>query len=216
MRAIIFANGVLKNWPDNFTIARGHDIIIAADGGTFHCRTWKITPHVVVGDLDSIARAEYDWLKTVEVEIIRHPSRKDQTDLELALRVARERGAREIYILGALGLRWDMTIANVLLLAAPFLEDTSVKLVDGQQEIFCLRGGQKQTIPGQPGDLLSLLPLSGEVTGLTLDGLEYPLQDACLPLSATRGISNIFQNQCATVKLRAGLLLITITRKNSP
>jgi len=213
MRAIIFANGVLKNWPDNFNIAQGHDLIIAADGGTFHCRIWKITPHVVVGDLDSIARAEYDWLKTFEVEIIRHLRRKDQTDLELALRVARDRGAREIYIFGALGMRWDMTIANVLLLAAPFLGNTSVKLVDGQQEIFCLRGGQKQTIQGQPGDLLSLLPLSGEVTGLTLDGLEYPLQDACIPLSATRGISNIFRNQCATVKLQAGLLLITITRK---
>lgn len=215
MRAIIFANGVLKNWPDKFNIAQGHDLIIAADGGTSHCRTWKIIPHVVVGDLDSITRAEFDWLKTVEVEIIRHPSRKDQSDLELALRVARARGAREIYVLGALGLRWDMTIANVLLLAAPFLANTSVKLVDGQQEIFCLHGGQKQTIQGQPGDLLSLLPLSGEVTGLTLDGLEYPLQDACIPLSATRGISNIFRNESVTVKLRAGLLLITITRKKT-
>lgn len=213
MRAIIFANGVLKNWPDRLKIRPNRDLIIAADGGTFHCRNWKIIPHVVVGDLDSITRDEYAWLKSLDVEVIRHPIRKDQTDLELALRFAGERGAVEVMVLGALGMRWDMTIANVLIMAAPFLKGIDIRLLDGQQEIACLQGRQKCVFHGKPGDMLSLIPISDKATGVTLHGLEYTLNKASIPLGETRGISNVLTKNRATVEIEAGLLLVTITRK---
>ncbi len=54
MRAIIFANGTLDQWPFEFEISSTSDLIIAADGGAHHCLAWNVTPHVVVGDMDSL------------------------------------------------------------------------------------------------------------------------------------------------------------------
>jgi thiamine pyrophosphokinase len=213
MRAILFANGVLENWPENLTIHADRDLIIAADGGSAHCRRRSITPHVVVGDMDSIGAEDLSRLQSNGVEIIRHPSRKDHTDLELALRLALERGADRLIVLGGLGLRWDMTLANVLVLAAPFLKDSDVRLLDGRYELACLHGGQSRVLDGQPGDVLSLLPLSDNTCGVTLQGLEYPLQNAAIPMGATLGVSNSFTHKQATVSLQTGLLLVTITRK---
>ncbi|MEZ4581030.1 MAG: hypothetical protein R3A10_05170 [Caldilineaceae bacterium] len=47
----------------------------------------------------------------------RHPTGKDQTDLELALERAIRDGAPDILLLGALGGRLDQTLANLLILA---------------------------------------------------------------------------------------------------
>ncbi len=85
----------------------------------------------------------------------------------------RSAGADEILILGALGTRWDQTLANVMLPAA--FPDLNIRLVDGNQEFFYLRAGETITITGRPGDTLSLIPLGGEAQGITTDKLEYPL-----------------------------------------
>lgn len=212
MRAIIFANGILEKWPAGFELAPTTDLIIAADGGTHHCLARGVSPHVVVGDLDSLEPETLADLESKGVEIKAYPPRKDETDLELALQEALDRKASEIIILGALGKRWDMTLANVLVLTAPFLKDVRTRIMDGRQEITCLAGGQKAVFSGRPGDVLSLAPLHGSADGITLSGLEYPLEKATLPLGSTRGISNVFAGRIAAVELRSGCLLVCIAR----
>lgn len=212
MRAIIFANGILEKWPAGFELAPTTDLIIAADGGTHHCLARGVSPHVVVGDLDSLEPETLADLESKGVEIKAYPPRKDKTDLELALQEALDRKASEIIILGALGNRWDMTLANVLVLTAPFLKDVRTRIMDGRQEITCLAGGQEAVFSGRPGDVLSLAPLHGSADGITLSGLEYPLEKATLPLGSTRGISNVFAGRIATVELRSGCLLVCIAR----
>lgn len=209
MRAVIFANGVL-NLPHTRSVLRAGDIIIAADGGLHHCQDLGVTPAVVIGDLDSLLPDEISALQAAEVEIIRYPARKDQTDFELALRYAVSLGADEIIGLGALGARWDMTIANILLLGAPELAGLTVRLIDRQQEIMLLRGEGKITFHGRRGDTLSLMPLGQDARGVTLVGLEYPLADGTLRFSSTRGISNVLGGKTATVYLKQGLLLCTL------
>ena len=211
MRAIIFANGAMDQWPLEFEISRENDLILAADGGTHHCLAWNVTPHAVVGDLDSLQPDTLADLKSQGVEIISHPPRKDETDLELALKVALERNASEIIILGALGKRWDMTLSNVLVLAAPFLAGVKTRILDERQEITCLRGGQKVTFYGHPGDVLSLSSLKDSAAGVTLSGLEYPLKNATLPIGSTRGTSNVFAGNTAEVEIKAGYLLVSIS-----
>ena len=70
-------------------------LIIAADGGAVHCLALGITPDVVVGDFDSLSPDQLNRLKASGTDIIRHPVRKDDTDLELALKTAVDRGADE-------------------------------------------------------------------------------------------------------------------------
>ena len=216
MRAIIFANGILEKWPAGFELSPASDLIIAADGGTRHCLAWNVAPHVVVGDMDSIEPDTLADLGSRGVEIKSYPPRKDETDLELALKEAAERKASEIIILGALGNRWDMSLSNVLVLAAPFLKGVKTRILDDCQAITCLRGGQKVEFKGRPGDLLSLSSLQDPTGGITLNGLDYPLKNATLPVGSTHGISNVFAGHTAEVEITTGCLLVCITKKIEP
>jgi len=216
LRAIIFANGVLNNIRDVRDIILPDDLIIAADGGTAHCLALGIKPSIVVGDLDSLNPDYLKSLQTSGTEIISYPANKDQTDLELALQKAVELGCDEILVLGALGARWDMTIANLLLPALSDFSKVTIRLIDGHQEIFLLRGEGELTFKGKKGDMVSLVPLGKDAEGVTLRGLEYPLKDDVLKFGATRGISNVLINDTATVYLKKGLLLCIHTQVSHP
>lgn len=208
IRAIIFANGVMDSWPPGLEIDPEADLIIAADGGLAHCLAWGHRPLMVVGDLDSADPGEVDRLAGQGVEIVRHPARKDDTDLELALNLAVARGAVKVTILGGLGARWDMTLANTALLASGAARGVDIRLMDGGQTITCLQGPGRAALTGRPGDILSLIPLSDPASGITLHGLEYPLNRAVLPRGSSRGVSNVFVGQGAEVELESGCLLI--------
>ena len=62
-------------------------------------------------------------------------------------------------------------------------------------------------IKGRVGDTVSLLPIGGDVTGITTEGLEYPLQRSALKFGATLGISNVLTAPVARVQVESGLLL---------
>ena len=207
LTVIIVANGVINDPERDSAHLEGADLIIAADGGTAHCERFGIVPHLVVGDLDSTDPALVDKMAARGAEIVRHPARKDQTDLELAVAEAVNRGAGTILILGGLGGRWDMTLASVLGLAAPALPGIPIRLVEGATDIALLRGDGRMSIEGIPGDTLSLLPLGTDARGVTLRGLEYPLSGATIPPGATLGVSNVFTGHRADVTVQSGILL---------
>lgn len=214
MRAIVFANGLLDPTTNVHALLQPGDVILAADGGSHYCRVLGITPQAVVGDLDSLDETLRAEFVAAGVKFHHYPAHKDYTDLELALQHALAQGADDIIILGALGARWDQTMANLLLPAADEMRDAHIRLLDGNQEIMLLRGGSLNngtlSIGGQPGDTLSLIPLGGDAVGITTEGLEYPLFDGTLYFGATRGISNVMLGEHATVHLQSGLLLCVL------
>ncbi|MFL5806300.1 MAG: thiamine diphosphokinase, partial [Roseiflexaceae bacterium] len=118
---------------------RAADLLIAADGGARPLLRLGAPPRLVIGDLDSLDAASQAELAALGIELRRFPRAKDETDLELALLQAAERGAAAIDILGALGGRWDHTLANVALLALPALCGRRVRLLADRQELFLVR-----------------------------------------------------------------------------
>lgn len=213
MRAVIFANGIIKHLPEPGAVIMPDDLLIAADGGARYCQAIGITPDVVIGDLDSLTTDDIKQLQIADVEIIRYPAKKDQTDLELALKLAVDRGADEIVVFGAMGGRWDMSIANILLPAEQNLSNTTIRIIDGRHEIMLLRAGKEMIFHGKKGDVFSLIPLGRDALGITTIGLEYPLKDDVLKFGSSRGISNLFIENSATVSLKQGLLLCVHIRK---
>ena len=141
MRAIIFANGELPNAQEAKDLLCPDDLVIAADGGTRHALAVGVTPHVVIGDLDSLSPDERARAEAAGSQVVRFSPRKDETDLELALLHAAREGATEILILAALGGRLDQTVANLLLLALPELRGLDVRVVAGPQTAFLIQGG---------------------------------------------------------------------------
>jgi thiamine pyrophosphokinase len=205
MRAIVIANGHIGNLEISRVQTWLYDLVICADGGAQHALALGLAPDVVVGDLDSLDGDLRARLEDEGCQVLVHPPRKDETDLELALRYAIDHGVDEILILGALGGRIDQALANILLLALPELEGIKTHIVAGDQEMFLIRG--QAFIEGQVGDTVSLLPIAGDVTGITAEGLEYPLQHGTLKFGPTLGISNVLTAPVAWVQVEQGLLL---------
>lgn len=211
MRAVIIANGMIAG---NRPVIHPDDHIIAVDGGLRHCLALNLRPHLLIGDMDSLTPDEMDAVALSGIPISRYPARKDHTDLELALHTAARTGADDIVLVGALGARWDMTLANVMVLAAPVLDGCRVRIVDGDHEIALIRGGKIHRFDGAIGDILSLIPLGNDAHHVCTTGLEYPLNDETLFFSATRGISNVFCEETATVFLEEGLLICVVQHQS--
>ncbi|MCS7282520.1 MAG: thiamine diphosphokinase [Anaerolineae bacterium] len=210
-RVLVFANGVLPDPERVRPLLRPDDVLIAADGGTYHLLALGLRPHVVVGDLDSLPLSLVSALQQEGTVLYRYPSAKDETDLELALHHALTYAPQAIRIVGALGLRLDQTLANVALLAAPWLEGIDVRLDDGLEEVLLVRS--EATIEGQPGETVSLLPWGTPVEGITTDGLRWPLREETLYPDRTRGISNELTAPRAHIRIRSGLLIV-VHRRN--
>jgi thiamine pyrophosphokinase len=207
-RTIIFANGELNPPLPTSADFSPEDRFIAADGGALHCANLHITPHTLIGDFDSLPPDFITDMTLKGIQIIRYPTHKDETDLELAILHAVHQGADEIVVLGALGARWDMTLANLMLLTHPAFQHTQLRLVDGIQEISLLRGGQSLLLNGRKGDTVSLIPLSPSALGITINDLEYPLQNGALRMGFPRGVSNVMLSEQCQISLKSGLLAV--------
>jgi thiamine pyrophosphokinase len=207
VKAVLVASG--EALPADVRWLRDAELVVAVDGGAAWLASVGITPDLLVGDLDSIEPALVDGLEAESVEVERHPAEKDSSDCELAIAAARSRGADDIAILGALaGDRLDHALANVMLLAAPASVPHGMRIVRGATTVRALRGGGELAIDAPIGSLVTLLPIGGDVEGVTTSGLRYPLQREALVMGSTRGLSNVVIAEPASVQLRQGMLLV--------
>ena len=208
-RAFIFANGSLAEPEFILKLLTPTDMLIAANGGSKHLSALGLIPHILIGDFDSL---DEDILSKQGIMFFRHKPEKDETDLELALLYAHKQKVEEILIFGALGGRWDMCLANILLLANPIFHENllsipSIKIMEHNQELSLITQHSPYKIHGSRGDTISLLPISTYVEGVLTQGLHYPLNEERLRLGTTRGISNLMLAEQALVQIQNGLLL---------
>jgi thiamine pyrophosphokinase len=209
-RCLIFANGTLPDLDAARRLLRPDDFLLAADGGTRHILDLGRTPSIIIGDLDS-ATFDLQPLTDAGTQVIQHPHDKDETDLELALEHAIQLGYREIVIVAALGGRLDQTLGNLALLNNVERLTLNVQLDDGIESVwFC---HARSEVRGRRGDLVSLIPWGGEVTGVCTKGLRWPLSNETLVPHKTRGISNEMTGEAAHIEIKSGLLLIVHRRK---
>jgi thiamine pyrophosphokinase len=211
-RAIVLTNGPIQDPATIRARLEGWSqaMVVAADGGSLHAETLGLPLHAVIGDLDSLSEDTLTRLSEKEVELRKLPSEKDETDLELALLYAAEKGVKNIILLGAFGGRVDMSIANLLLLTHQQLTGIHIEIWNGNQTAWIIRPPGDE-IQGQTGDTLSLIPLNGEANGVTTQNLAYPLKNEKLPSGPSRGLSNVLTNNLASVRLQEGVLLAVHT-----
>jgi thiamine pyrophosphokinase len=212
-RAVIFANGPIPDLLAARRLIQPGDVILAADGGTRHVLGLGLMPAVIIGDLDSLDSAERGRIQNANVLLREYPHDKDETDLELALQYAIEDGFDRIIIVAALGGHLDQTLGNLSLLTAPGLTEVNIRIDDGVEAAFFTRGSCH--VGGAAGDVVSLIPWGGPVTGVVTGGLQWPLCSETLEPHRTRGISNEMLGNEATIQVQTGLLLIVHRRSGS-
>jgi thiamine pyrophosphokinase len=207
VRALLFANGYPVSREFVARWMQPGAIVIAADGGAQNALDASVTPDTVIGDLDSLPDSVHADLKRMGVRFLTTSARKDETDLELAIGHALERGATEIVILSGLGDRWDQSLANMLLLTLPALRNAPARIEDERHSIRVISSGMQARVEGAIGDTLSLIALGGDARGVTVEGCEYPLRDAVLPFGKTLGISNVLSEPVARISVQEGIVL---------
>lgn len=201
--AWIFANGRQAAFPD----PEPGVMIIAADGGARHLLAAGLVPDVAVGDFDSLSAADLDALRVSGCEILSYPAAKDVTDTQIAVEQALERGAGEITIFGGMGSRLDHSLANVLLLKLIHEKGGRGRVTDGEQTAELLVDHVE--LSGRPGDVVSVVPLTAKLEGLTIKGLKFPLHEATVPMGSSLTISNEFgESAFAEITLRKGMAAV--------
>ena len=210
MRVVIFAGGTYRPGTASQKALASADMVIAADSGAGTALRLGHVPSYIVGDFDSLDTQLVEQARAQGSRIITAVVEKDETDTELAVQLAIEQGATNITLLGALGGdRFDHTIANVLLLAG--FDAVPIYITDGPSTCWLLRGPNRTTIEGHAGDLLSLLPLTCDASGIRTGGLYYPLNGETLRFGKPRGMSNVLTAERAEVSLESGMLLVIHT-----
>jgi len=205
VRAVIVAHGDAV--PADRSVAASADLLIAADGGALLCSRWGLLPRLVVGDLDSLGPDRARELERQGARVLAFPAAKDESDTEIAVRTALDAGADEIVLVAALGgERLDHELANILLLSDPRLSGRA-SAVRGVMTARAVHAGERLTLGGAPGDLVTLLPL-GDAADVVTDGLRYPLRGERLRAGAARGLSNVIDRRGASVSLATGVLIV--------
>jgi thiamine pyrophosphokinase len=211
MRVVIFANGDFIPNLYSSQALRLAELIVAADNGARYCFSHGILPDVLIGDLDSLAPSLLQELEAAETQIITHPQDKDETDLELALDHALHHRATHVTILGGLGGRWDMSLANIFLLAHKKYQKLAICVVGHDHVMYIINADNPLKLQGRKGDTVSLLPLTPVVTGVSTLNLRYPLQGEELHAAGMRGVSNELLGTEGNIVLDEGVLLCVHT-----
>lgn len=187
------------------------DLIIAADSGYNNASRLGVRPWLLLGDLDSIDRGALapDELEHIEKIIV--PAIKDDTDTQLAVDTALERGADEIIIIGGLGGRLDHTLSTVFLLE--YIKDKGARgvITDGRNRVRIMESGEELTIK-RGYKYLSLVGLTDTCEGVSISGVFYPLKDAVLERKYAFAVSNEITADAAEISLSKGILLVIESR----
>lgn len=184
------------------------ELVVAADGGVKIARQHGLPIHVVIGDLDSASAGDLAWARAEGAEIVEFASDKDHTDLELALDRIDEAGVDRIVAIGVDGGRLDHELGNWGALCAPREARIEVHAAQGTATILHGDRHPRLEIEGTPGDIVSLIPRLGDAGGVTTGGLRWPLEDATLLATGTRGVSNELAESAAWVELERGTLMV--------
>ncbi|MEI7591605.1 MAG: thiamine diphosphokinase [Actinomycetes bacterium] len=182
--------------------------VIAADSGLLQAVAFGCNVDLVVGDMDSVPPESLEDAKRSGAIVDRHPAAKDSTDFELALDAAIDRKPKRIVIVGGNGGRIDHFFAGVLALTRDELRGIEVTAHVGKARLHVVR--DSIVVEGQPGTLVTLLAIRGEVGGIRTTGLLYPLRDESLFPGSTRGVSNEMIGASATISVDHGTLLVLV------
>ncbi|MNI35740.1 Thiamine pyrophosphokinase [compost metagenome] len=204
-RIVIVTGGTLGPWVPHEL--RQEDLLVGSDRGALFLLQQGFTPDYAVGDFDSVSSQELELIRKDSKQLdICDPIDKNLTDTEMAFEWAMQQQPSEIVLMGALGTRFDHSLANIHLLIKGVDQGIHCKIIDSHNEVILIH---KPTLI-QRGDYtnVSLLPLSMEVTGITLTGFQYPLTSATLRIGQTLGISNILMEPQGYIEIESGYLLV--------
>lgn len=199
----LVANADFPSSKELETSLRSIATVIAVDGGLRHCHRLGIVPNYIVGDFDS---ASSHLLSSYPKDIQRHIPDQSKTDLQKALTFALQLHPDRIVVFAAIGNRVDHTLTNLYLLSS---HPGRIVFETDTESIYALE--KKTSFKATLGQTISLLPIYGEVKGVTTRGLKWNLNCETLNKNFV-GISNLCVEEEVEIEYRHGNLLMIVNR----
>jgi len=200
----LIANGSIHDYRLMASLIAQYDRKIAVDGGLDHCHAMGIIPDLIIGDLDSANLETLSLYPNVPKKIF--PAEKDYSDMELALRAAISGKVKKLGIFGAMEKRVDHALSNLYLLRRL----PGIAVIETDQETITYVTGN-QSINCKQNQVISLIPLEDQVSGVTTRGLKWELNDVTLTKDFF-SLSNICLNSFFEINIQQGSLLCCLVR----
>ncbi|WP_035945163.1 thiamine diphosphokinase [Fusobacterium perfoetens] len=201
-KAFIFLNGIMDSKNKFYKeLLKNEKYIYCADGGLKYALDLGITPLEIWGDFDSLGNYQLENLKKSNCKVVKFNKDKDFTDGELIIKYVTDLNFDEIYILGGLGGRTDHFLTNLNFL----FKYKNIFYIDEKEFIFKVEN--EHTIYNKVNFIISFIPMSDEVTNLSLSGFKYPLSNYNLKRGESLCNSNIIISNSANISFSSGKLI---------
>ena len=210
MKTLIVTGGKLEKEFLLKTIKESEfETIIAVDNGLKILSEIKVNPQHIVGDFDTVKREILEKnKKNKSIKIHEFNPIKDNTDTDIAIRLAIELKSDEITIIGAIGTRIDHVLGNIQVLKYALDSNIECKIIDENNEIQLI---DKTTIIKKKDitkKYISLIPLTEKVEHINLKGFKYELKNGTLTIGSSLGISNEISKEEAIIEFDNGILIM--------
>ena len=164
---VILADGEKPTHEIPLGILKNAKKLICCDGAISFLEQQNITPHIIIGDCDSITSAQKEQYKS----LIYEDKNVACNDLQKAIKYCMENQWNEIIILGATGLREDHFLANIGILMH-YANSLALSIVTNYGVFTPIH--QTTTFECYSGQQVSVFSFSPE-TAITYHGLKYPV-----------------------------------------
>lgn len=206
---IVTGGNIDKNFLEKFLHENKYDKIIAADKGLETLNEIVTEPDYIIGDFDSVNKDILEQYKNIPITYLK--PEKDFTDTHMALKLAIKQGARKATVIGAIGTRFDHSIANIHILKEALENNIEAEIINENNRIKLINTDIKIDRDNKY-KYISLIPLTTMANGVTLEGFKYGLKDATLKIGESIGISNEQIEKEATIKIKEGILIIIYSK----
>jgi len=200
-RCVIIGGAGIERYDSVRARLRDDDYFVFCDSGLRHAEGLGASPDLIVGDFDSHENPHMD------VETIVLPREKDDTDTFFAAKEMLSHGFEEFLLVGVIGARLDHTLANLSILLMLDTAGKSAKAVDDYSEMEIVSSGP--AFIEDTYSFFSLLNITGEAEGVTIENAKYPLENAAIECDYQYAVSNeVLPGKVARVSVAKGRLLL--------
>ncbi len=201
MRAFIFGGGEILCKHIEERPSDG-DLVICADSGYKNAIEMGVKVDILLGDFDSLGE-----IPNEDCEIMQVPSEKNETDTQLAVNAAIERGADEMIIVGSTSGRVDHTLSLLAILEHLYEKKVPCYIVNGQNRIRYVRDSGTILVRSQY-KYFSVVTLDKVAKKVSIDGAKYPLSNANIERGVQFAVSNEIVKNAALINVKKGSLYV--------
>ncbi len=187
------------------------ETIIAADKGLEALNKINVMPNYIIGDFDSVNKTTLNQYKDKNIEITYLKPEKDFTDTHMAIKLAIEKRAKHITIIGATGTRMDHTLANIHILNETLQNNVPTEIINENNRIMLINRKAK-LIKNTNYKYVSIIPLTTKITGVTLKGFKYNIENTTINLGESIGVSNEQIEQEALIEIKEGIAILIYSK----